>query len=214
LPASYYQKPKLRLPVSITESVITQLYPENDWQFWPHAQNQTYMDKTMRRIYFLAPDIKIAHLVVDELRTEGITDRNLHILAKRDTPLGDLPEASELQKTDFIPALERGAALGATTGLLAGLVGLRFAGFAIAGGPVLGILFYGATIGMMMSGLAGLGVGNSKVKKYVEAIERGEILVMVDIPKDRIETISQLITKHHPSAQFEGIEPLLPPNYV
>lgn len=167
----------------------------------------------MRRIYFLAPDIKITHQVVNELRSEGIADSHLHILAKRDTPLGDLPEASEFQKTDFIPALERGAALGATTGLLAGLVGLRFAGFAIAGGPILGILFYGATIGAMMSGLVGLEVGNSKVKKYVEAIERGEILVMVDIPKERIETISQLISKHHPAVQFEGIEPLLPPNY-
>jgi hypothetical protein len=83
----------------------------------------------------------------------------------------------------------------------------------IAGGPVLGVLLYGATIGAMMSGLAGLQVGNSKVKQYEEAIERGELLVMVDIPKERIDAISQLITKHHPAAQFEGIEPFLPPSY-
>ena len=124
-----------------------------------------------------------------------------------------MPEATEFQKTDFIPALERGAALGATTGLLAGLVGLRFAGFAIAGGPILGILFFGATIGTIMSGLAGLQVGNSRVKQYEDAIERGELLVMADIPKERIDAISKLITKHHPTAQFEGIEPLLPPSY-
>ncbi|MDP3361587.1 MAG: hypothetical protein Q8S52_05610, partial [Methylobacter sp.] len=96
--------------------------------------------QNMRRIYFLAPNIETTHKIVDELRAEGIEDRYLHILAKRDTPLEDMPEATEFQKTDFIPAMERGAALGATTGLLAGLVGLRFAGFAIAGGPVLGIL--------------------------------------------------------------------------
>ncbi|WP_349431332.1 DUF1269 domain-containing protein [Methylomarinum sp. Ch1-1] len=167
----------------------------------------------MRRIYFLAPNIEITHKIVDELRVQGIEDRHLHILAKRDTPLKDLPEATEFQKTDFIPAVERGAALGATTGLLAGLVGLRFAGYAIAGGPILGILVYGATIGAMMSGLAGLQVGNSKVKKYEEAIEQGELLVMVDIAKERIEEISKIITKHHPKAEFEGIEPLLPPGY-
>lgn len=167
----------------------------------------------MRRMYFLAPNIETTHKIVDELRREGIEDRHMHILAKRDTPLEDMPEASEFQKTDFIPAVERGVALGATTGLLAGLVGLRFAGFAIAGGPVLGILFYGATIGAMMSGLAGLQVGNSRVKKYEDAIERGQLLVMVDIPKERIDEMSQLITKHHPTAQFEGIEPLLPPSY-
>lgn len=167
----------------------------------------------MRRIYFLAPDIETTHKIVDELRAEGIEDRHMHILAKRDTPLEDMPEASEFQKTDFIPALERGAALGGTTGVLAGLVGLRFAGFAIAGGPILGILFFGATIGAIMSGLAGLQVGNSKVKQYEEAIEGGELLVMVDIPKERIDAMSQLIIKHHPTAQFEGIEPLLPPSY-
>ncbi|MDD2761746.1 MAG: DUF1269 domain-containing protein [Methylomonas sp.] len=167
----------------------------------------------MRRIYFLAPNIETTHKIVDELRAEGIEDRHLHVLAKRDTPLQDMPEASVFEKTDFIPAVERGVALGATTGLLAGLVGLRFAGFAIAGGPVLGLLAYGATIGAMMSGLAGLQVGNSRVKQYAEAIERGEFLVMVDIAKERIDKISQLISKHHPSAHFEGIEPLLPPNY-
>ena len=167
----------------------------------------------MRRIYFLAPNIEITHKIVDELRTLGIKDHHLHILAKRDTPLEDLPEATEFQKTDFIPAVERGAALGATTGLLAGLVGLRFAGFAIAGAPVLGVLVFGGTIGAMMSGLAGLQVGNSRVKKYEDAIENGKLLVMVDIPKEQIDEISKVIIKHHPDAEFEGIEPLLPPSY-
>jgi len=168
----------------------------------------------MRRIYFLVPSIETTHKIVDELRSEGIEERHIHVLAKRDTPLGDLPEASVFEKTDFIPALERGAALGATTGLLAGLAALRFAGFAIAGGPVLGVLVYGATIGAMMSGLAGLQVGNSRVKEYADAIENGQFLVMIDIAKERIESLRQAVIKHHPDAKFEGIEPLLPPNYV
>lgn len=167
----------------------------------------------MRRIYFLAPNIETTHKIVDELRSEGMEDRYIHILAKRDTPMEDMPEASVFEKTDFIPALERGAALGATTGLLAGLVGLRLAGFALAGGSILGILFFGATIGTIMSGLSGLGIGNSRVKQYTDAIEAGELLIMLDIPKERIEAMSQLIIKHHPSAKFEGIEPLLPPSY-
>lgn len=167
----------------------------------------------MRRIYFLTPNIEVTHKIVDELRSLGIEDHHLHVLAKRDTPLQDLPEANELQKTDFIAAVERGAALGASTGLLAGLIGLRFAGFAIAGAPILGVLFFGGTIGAIMSGLAGLQVGNSKVRQYEKAIENGELLVLVDLAKDRIDEISQQISKHHPKAKFEGIEPLLPPSY-
>jgi hypothetical protein len=167
----------------------------------------------MRRIYFLVPDLGTTHKIVDELRSKGIEDRHIHILAKRDTPLEDLPEAGVTLKTDFIPALERGVALGGTTGLLAGLVGLRSAGFAIAGGPILGIIMAGATIGSLMGGLAGMNSGNSRLRKYEEAIEQGELLVLLDIPKDQIEGISNLIAKHHPEAVFEGIEPLLPPSY-
>ena len=167
----------------------------------------------MRRIYFIVPDIDTTQKIVDELRSKGIKDRHMHILAKRDTPLGDLPEAGVTIKTDFIPAIERGAALGGTSGLLAGLVGLRFAGFAIAGGPVLGILLASATIASLAAGLIGLNLGNSRLKKYEQAIERGEFLLLVDIPKDQIDKIRELINKHFPKAEFEGMESILPPSF-
>lgn len=167
----------------------------------------------MKRIYFLVPNIAVTHKIVDELRSEGIEDRHIHILAKRDTPLEDIPEAGVSIKTDFVPALERGAALGGMTGLLGGLVGLRFAGFVIAGGPILGLIMAGATIGSLMGGLAGMNSGNSRLKKFEEDIEQGQLLILLDVPKERIDEISQLITKHHPEAVFEGIEPLFPPSY-
>lgn len=75
----------------------------------------------MKRIYFLVPDIATTHKIVNELRSEGMEDEHIHILAKRDTPLEDMREAGVTIKTDFIPAVERGVALGGTTGLLAGL---------------------------------------------------------------------------------------------
>lgn len=167
----------------------------------------------MRRIYFLVPDIGTTHKIVDELRSEGIEDRHIHILAKRDIPLGDLPEAGVTIKTDFIPAVERSAALGGTAGLLAGLIGLRFAGFAIAGGSVLGILIASATIASLAAGLIGMSLGNTRLKKYEQAIEQGELLLLLDVPKDQIDTISDLIIKHHPEVEFEGMEPLLPPSF-
>ena len=115
-----------------------------------------------------------------------------------------------LQKTDFIPALERGVDLGGITGLLAGLAYSRFV---IAGGPVLGIIMAGATIGSLMGGMAGMNSGNSKLKKFENAIEKGELLVLLDIPMDQMGEITQKIIKHHPKAEFEGIEPILPLSY-
>jgi len=167
----------------------------------------------MKRIYFLAPNIEIANKIVDELRLKKFEDRHIHILAKRDTPLEDIPEAGVSIKTDFIPALERGIALGGTTGLLAGVAALSFSGFVIAGGPLLGVLFAGATIGGLSGGLSGMNSSNSRYKRFKEAIEQGELLILLDIPKEKIDEISKLIIKHHPEVEFEGIEPVLPPSY-
>lgn len=167
----------------------------------------------MKRIYFLVPNVETTHKIVEELRKEGMEDRHIHILAKRDTPLDDIPEAGMSIKTDFLPALERGAALGGTSGLLAGMVALRFAGFALGGGPLLGVLMAGATIGSLMGGLIGMNTGNTRLKKFEEAIEQGEILVLLDIAKERVESIKSLIAKHHPEVTFEGIEPVMPPSY-
>jgi len=166
----------------------------------------------MKRIYFLVPDVTTLHKIIDELRTTGMSDNHMHVLAKRDTPLEDMPEAGVSIKTDFIAAIERGAALGGTTGLLAGMVALRFAGYALAGGPLLGVIFAGATIGSLMSGLSGLAVGNSKLKQFTEAIDKGQLLLLLDIPKNQIENISQTVIRHHPNVKFEGVEPVLPPS--
>jgi hypothetical protein len=56
-----------------------------------YLRNLTYQEeKAMRRTYF-SPDIETTHKIADELRAEGIEDRHMHVLAKRDTPLQDLP---------------------------------------------------------------------------------------------------------------------------
>ena len=47
----------------------------------------------MKRVYFLVPDIETTRKIVDELRKEGMEDRHIHILAQRDTPMEDIPEA-------------------------------------------------------------------------------------------------------------------------
>lgn len=165
----------------------------------------------MRRIHFLAPGLESTHKIVDELKDLGIEERHIHILAKRGTPLEGMPEASLLQKTDFIPALERGLALGGATGLLAGLVAISLSEIVIGGGALLALTLGGAGVGSWLSGMVGMSAGNSKLRAYEKAIEQGELLIMVDIAKDRIDELSRAVQKHHPEAEFEGTEPILPP---
>jgi hypothetical protein len=166
----------------------------------------------LRRIYFLVPDVTTAERIVDDLLLARVEARHLHVLAKRGTPLGDLPEASLLQKSDFVPAIERGLALGASAGLLAGLVGLAIPGSAviIAGGILLATTLSGAGVGAWVGGMVGLSAGNSRLKQFETAIESGQILVMADVANSRVEQIEARVRIHVPAAEIEGTEPHIP----
>ncbi|CAI8738561.1 DUF1269 domain-containing protein [Methylocaldum szegediense] len=162
----------------------------------------------MRRIYFLVPNIETTKKIVDELLLARIEERHIHVLAKRGTPLEDLPEATFLQKTDFIPALEQGLALGGATGLLAGLVAIALpTGLVLGGGALFAITLAGAGVGALASSMIGSSIGNRRIEQFQEAIERGEFLLMVDVPRDRVEEIEAIIKKHHPEAECEGTDP-------
>lgn len=166
----------------------------------------------MRRLYFLVPDIGSARKIVNELLLARIEERRIHVLAKRNTPMEDLPEASLLQKSDFIPAVERGLALGGGTGTLAGLVAISLpaAGPVIAGGILLATALAGAGVGAWIGGMVGMNVGNTRLKKFEDAIENGKFLMMVDVPRERVEAITQMIRTHDPEADVKGVEPLIP----
>jgi len=166
----------------------------------------------MRRIYFLAPSVASTRAIVNDLLLARIEERHIHVLAKEGTPLEDLPEAKLAQASDLIPSLERGAAAGGLTGLLAGLVAVTFppAGLALGGGALLGIALLGTGFGAWMSAMVGGGIPSSRLTQFEGAIARGELLMMIDVPRERVEEIEAVITRHHPEAELEGLEPNIP----
>ena len=166
----------------------------------------------MRRIYFLVPTVASARAIVDELLLKRIEERHIHVVARADTPLEDLPAARVAQSSDLVPALQRGAAAGGLTGLLAGLVAVAFppAGLVLGGGAALGLTLFGAGFGAWMSSMVGVSLPNSRIEQYQSAIESGQLLMMIDVPRDRVEEIEGLVTGHHPEAELEGIDPNIP----
>ena len=166
----------------------------------------------MHRLYFLIPDITLTHNLVDELLLSHVEERHIHVIAKEGTPMEELPEASLLQKSDFIPAIERGIALGAVTGVLVGLVAMSLppAGLVIGGGAVTAIGAAGAGVGGWLSSMVGVSVSSTRLKKFEDAINEGEVLILVDVKRDQVKKIEGLIKKHHPDACIEGEEPDMP----
>jgi len=166
----------------------------------------------MRRIYFLVPNIDVTKKIVDDLLLARIEEKHIHVIAKRDTPLEDLPEANLLQKSDFIPAVEQGIALGGVTGILAGLVAIALppASTVIAGGVLLATGISGAGLGAWLGGMIGMNVGNRRIREFENAIENGEFLVLADVAPERVEEIEVRIKQHIPQVEVEQTESRIP----
>ncbi|HEX7043099.1 MAG TPA: DUF1269 domain-containing protein [Burkholderiales bacterium] len=164
-----------------------------------------------RRMYFLLPDVKRARTVYKELLLARIDAKHIHVLAKEGTPLRDLPEATVLQKSDAVHGAGLGLLAGAVTGAVAGGLILLFppTGLAMSLGIVLIMALLGATMGVWVAGIIGSSTPNTHLEAFGEEIEGGKVLLIVDVPRDRIEEISRLV-RRHPEADARGIDPTVP----
>jgi hypothetical protein len=64
--------------------------------------------------------------------------------------------------------------------------------------------------GIFASTLVGTSVPNSKLKRFADDIEKGQILLMVDVPMSRVEEIQERVQRGHPEATWHGIEATVP----
>lgn len=165
-----------------------------------------------RRLYFLLPDIGRARQILDELLLARIEERHIHILAREGTPMEGLPAASLLQRSDFLHGIETGLAIGGATGIVAGLFTVLFppGGLELGGGTVLALALAGAGIGAWASGMIGTDVPNSRLRRFIPAIEQGQVLLMVDVRLGQVHEVSEMIHRHHPEASDHGVEPTIP----
>lgn len=171
----------------------------------------------MQRIYFLVPDIDTSRTIVTELKEAEVEEKHIHIVAADNVSLEELPEASLLQKSDFLAAVERGIPLGAAAGLLAGLVTIVVpGGVAMGGGALLATMAAGAGVGSWMGSMVALDIPNSRHREFQQAIDRGEFLMLIDVPKERVLEIENLVLAHHSGAELERVEARalnIPPGY-
>jgi hypothetical protein len=74
----------------------------------------------------------------------------------------------------------------------------------------LGVTLRGVGFGARMWSMVGMGLRHSRIDQYQSAIKSGQLLMMIDVPRDRVEEIEGLATGHHPAAELEGTDPNIP----
>ncbi len=165
-----------------------------------------------RRLYWVLPDVESARRTADDLLLNRIEDRHMHFLARPGTDLGNLREATVLQASDVRHAAGVGFVIG---GLLGGLCAALLSIFPVAGltiqqGAVLSMIGFGGIFGIFMSTMIGSSVPNSKLARFATDLERGRVLLMVDVPLYRVDSVRELLERRHPEASWSGIDPSIP----
>jgi len=158
-----------------------------------------------KRLYFMLPDVEHCNQLVGELLEAGILEQDIHIVANDDIPLGGLHEASALQKTELAHGLELGIGVGGIAGLLSGLLVVTFppAGLILgAEAIIIATTIAGASFGSIVSALVASDIPNHELDDFQSKIMDGYILLILDIPTKRVDTISRLIINTHPEAEI------------
>lgn len=165
-----------------------------------------------RRLYFLLPHLDSARQTHNELLLARIEERHMHFLASDDTDLQDLPQATLLQRSDLVHGVQLGLIYGGVTGIFAGLISIPVLGMTLQSGGivVLAIAIAGALMGAWSASMVAVGIPNFRLKRFDGALQRGHILLMLDVPKERVDEVKAMIKSHHPEADMHGVEPSIP----
>jgi len=166
-----------------------------------------------RRIYWLLPDLASANRTMDDLLLARIAEQHIHFVAREGTDMTGLHAANVLQTSDVVRAAEAGLVIGGAAGAVVGvLVALYFPMFGT--GPEWGMVavlaVLGALFGAWASSMIGISTPSSRLKRFEPAIEQGQILLMVDVPRSRVDEIEARLQGLHPEAHLEGVEPNIP----
>jgi Protein of unknown function (DUF1269) len=168
-----------------------------------------------RRIYWLLPDLASAGRAMNDLLLARIDEGHIHFVAHEGTDMTGLHQANLLQTSDVIRAAQLGLVVGAASGAVIGaLVALFFPLFGDSPQPQWGIAavlaIVGAPLGAWMASLIGVSVPSHRLERFHSAIEAGQLLLMVDVPRSRVAEIETLLAAAHPEGHFEGEDPNVP----
>ncbi len=165
-----------------------------------------------RRLYFILPDAHLARTVHNELLLARVPENHMHVIADERIELEDLPEASLWQRSDLSHGLQLGLPVGGLTGVVVGVLAILLGWIApgYEAKTIMATVLAGLFVGTWAASMIAVNVPNTRHRAFETDLRQGHILFIVDIPVQRVDEITELVTRHHPEADMRGVEPNIP----
>jgi len=165
-----------------------------------------------RRLYFMLPNIDSAHAMMNDLLLARVSANRIHFLAKQGTPMDDLPEPAVTERTDLIEGWEIGTGLGALAGLAAGLVAIAIPTWWYTKPiPMVAMILICVLVGLLAGGvwtaIVATNIPNTQLKRFESRIAKGQVLMIVIAPFQRVQEVRDLVAEKHPEISFDGVWP-------
>ena len=157
----------------------------------------------LRRLYFLFPDEPHAQRAVDDLISLDIPERRINAIAKN-VELKTLPQATHRQRSDtafrvewFLWTANLVVFMLALTALVIVLIEAAF---------IWAVIPFTIMIATFVAGeYFVVHIPNVHLNEFTNALAHGEILLMVDVPKDSVAQIEHFIHHKYPVAVIGGV---------
>ena len=164
-----------------------------------------------RRIYWLMPNLASARTAMHDLVQARVDIACLHFAAAEGNDLQGLHEANIWQTSDVVHAAKIGLVIGCALGGVVGLLAATlFPLFEDEWAWQLSamLLLLGGLVGAWSASLVGISIPSQRLARFEGALAAGQILLMIDLPRERVQEIEALLAREHPEARFEGEDAL------
>lgn len=156
--------------------------------------------------YYVTADVNTAVDVLEILKQANVKEDDIGIISQdEEITRAELPEVDLSESSQLPEALRRGALLGSTSGLLAGVLLSVFpaAGLAVGGMAILGMTAGGAALGAWSASMIGISEQSDLVKKFNDSIEAKKTLVFCNITDKQHDNVSEIINREVANGKCE-----------
>lgn len=132
---------------------------------------------------------------------------HIHFVGPEGMDMTELHAANVWQTSDVLRAAKAGWVIGSACGIVLGLASaLMFPdmGDDPAWEMALPLAILGGLVGAWSASMIGISIPSPGLQRFEGALAQGHVVLMVDLPRSRVQDIEALLRTAHPEARFEG----------